>query len=167
VTPDTATVYLQLGAVVFALGLGARAAGRLGMSPIPLYLLAGLVVGSFDIPAMRGEFVEFAANLGVILLLFLIGLEYTAEELSAHLRRFRRIAAVDAVLNFTPGLLFGLVLGWDPVAAILLGGVTWVSSSSIVLKTLSDLGRLTRPETAAIVSILVTEDLAMAGFLPL
>ena len=164
---QAADVYLQLGAVVFALGLGARAASRAGLSPIPLYLLAGLVLGSIDIPALQGEFVQFAADLGVILLLFIIGLEYTAEELTGHLRRFRRIAALDAALNFAPGFALALLLGWDVVAAIVLGGVTWISSSSIALKALSDLGRLRERETPAIVSILVAEDLAMAGFLPL
>jgi CPA2 family monovalent cation:H+ antiporter-2 len=164
---QTADVYLQLGAVVFVLGLGARAASRAALSPIPLYLLAGLVLGSLDIPALHGEFVQFAADLGVILLLFIIGLEYTAEELTGHLRRFRRIAALDAILNFAPGFALGLLLGWDVVAAIVLGGITWISSSSIALKALSDLGRLRERETPAIVSILVVEDLAMAGFLPL
>jgi monovalent cation:H+ antiporter-2, CPA2 family len=164
---SNASVYLQLGLVIFVLGLGARVASRAGLSPIPLYLIAGLVLGAFDIPSLSGDFVEFAAGLGVILLLFLIGLEYTAEELSANLRRFRRAGVLDALLNFPPGLIFGLLLGWDPVAAILLGGVTWVSSSSIVAKALADLGRVANRETPAIVSVLVTEDLAMAAFLPL
>ena len=164
---DAASFYVQLGAIVFVLAFGARLAGRLGLSPIPLYLLAGLVVGSFDIPALSGEFIGFAADLGVILLLFLIGLEYTAEELRAHLRRFRGMAALDAVLNFTPGLAAGLLLGWDWKAAILLGGVTWVSSSSIVYKALGDLGWMRNRETPAIVSVLVAEDLAMAAFIPL
>ncbi|MEA2322738.1 MAG: monovalent cation:H+ antiporter-2, family [Solirubrobacteraceae bacterium] len=164
---DTAPVYVQLGAALFVLGLAARVAGRAGLSPIPLYLLAGLVLGSFDIPALDGEFIRFAAGLGVILLLFVIGLEYTAEELTGHLRRFHRAGAVDAALNFPPGFLFGLLLGWDPVAAILLGGITWVSSSGIVAKALSDLGWLVNRETHAILSVLVIEDLAMAGFLPL
>ena len=163
---EAASAYLQLGGVVFALGLGARAAARAGLSPTALYLLAGLVVASLEIPALSGEFVQFAADLGLILLLFIIGLEYTAEELTAHLRRFHGIAVLDAALNFTPGLALGLLLGWDLVAAIVLGGVTWVSSSSIVVKTLSDLGRRTA-ETPAIIAILVAEDLAMAGFLPL
>lgn len=164
---ETAPVYLQLGAVVFVLGLGARAAGRFGLTPIPLYLLAGLVLGAFEIPALSGDFVRFAAELGVILLLFLIGLDYSAEELATHLRRFRRVAALDAALNFTPGLAFALLLGWSPEAAILLGGITWVSSSGIVLKALSDLRRLGNRETPAIVAVLVSEDLAMAAFLPL
>ena len=103
----------------------------------------------------------------MILLLFLLGLEYTAEELSANLRRYRRAGVLDAVLNFLPGLAFGLLLGWDPVAAILLGGVTWVSSSGIVAKALTDLGRVASRETPVVLSVLVMEDLAMAFFLPL
>ncbi len=163
----TGSVYLELGAVIFVLGLGARVAGRAGLSPIPLYLLAGLVLSSFDIRVLSGEFVQFAAGLGVVLLLFLIGLEYTAEELSAQLRRFKRAGVLDFLLNFPPGLLVGLALGWHPTAAIVLGGVTWVTSSAIVAKALGDLGRTRSPETPAVLSVLVTEDLAMAIFLPL
>jgi len=164
---DSAPVYLQLGAVIFVLGLGARLAGRTGLSPVPLYLIVGLVVGALEIDALNGDFVELAAGLGVILLLFLIGLEYTAEELTTNLRRFRRAGVLDAALNFTPGLLFGLALGWEPEAAILLGGATWDSSSGIIAKALTDLNRRAMPETRAVMSVLVIEDLAMAGFLPL
>lgn len=167
VVAETASTYLQLGAVVFLLGLGARAAAHIGLSPIPLYLVAGLILGAVDIQALSGELVRSAAGLGVILLLFLVGLEYSAEELSAQLRRYRRAGLLDAVLNFPPGFAFGLVLGMDPEAAILLGGVTWVSSSGIVVKALSDLGHMANRETPAILSVLVTEDLAMAAFLPL
>jgi CPA2 family monovalent cation:H+ antiporter-2 len=164
---DAAPVYLQLGAAVFALGLGARISARLGVSPIPLYLIAGLVIGSFDVPALDGEVVQFAAGLGVILLLFLIGLEYTAEELTLQLLRNRRAGVLDVLLNMPPGIVVGLLLGWDPVAAVVLGGVAWASSSGMVVKALGDLGRLRCPETPAILSVLVTEDLAMAVFLPL
>src|SRR4051794_15969337 len=164
---DSASVYLQFGAVVFMLGLAGRLAGRLRVSTIPFHLLAGLALGALDIEALQGEFVQFAAGLGVILLLFLIGLEYTAEELSAQLRRFRRAGLLDAVLNFPPGVLFGLALGWEPIAAVVLGGVTWVSSSGIVAKMLADLRLIAARETPAILSVLVTEDLAMAVFVPL
>jgi CPA2 family monovalent cation:H+ antiporter-2 len=74
---------------------------------------------------------------------------------------------LDAALNFTPGLCAGLLMGWEPVAAVLLGGITWVSSSGIVAKALADLGRLACRETPVVLSVLVMEDLAMAFFLPL
>jgi CPA2 family monovalent cation:H+ antiporter-2 len=74
---------------------------------------------------------------------------------------------MDFVLNFPPGVLAGLVLGWKPMAAVLLGGVTWISSSGVIAKVLSELRRLGSPETPAVLSVLVLEDLAMAVYLPL
>ena len=53
----------------------------------------------------------------------------------------------DMVLNAFPASLLGLLLGWTPLAAVLLGGVCWVSSSGIISKVLSDLGRLGFRET--------------------
>ncbi|HMJ35867.1 MAG TPA: cation:proton antiporter [Baekduia sp.] len=164
---DVAPIYLQLGAAVFLLGLSARAAAHVGISPVPFYLLAGLVVGALDLPSLDGEVVRFAAQLGLILLLFLIGLEYTAEELTGHLRRFRRAGVTDALLNGPPGVILAVLLGWGWVAAVVLGGVTWASSSGITGKALRDLGRLVCPETPAIVSVLLVEELATAAYLPL
>ena len=74
---------------------------------------------------------------------------------------------VDLGLNFTPGLLAGLLLGWSVLAAVVLGGVTYVTSSGIVAKVLGDLRRLGNRETPVVLSILVVEDLAMAAYLPL
>jgi monovalent cation:H+ antiporter-2, CPA2 family len=71
------------------------------------------------------------------------------------------------VLNFPPGLIAGLLLGWKPLPSILLGGVTYISSSGIVAKVLAELGRLSSPETSSVLTVLVLEDLAMAVYLPL
>ncbi len=60
-----------------------------------------------------------------------------------------------------------MVLGWGPLAALLLAGVTYMTSSGIVAKVLSDLGRLGNRETPTVLSILVIEDLVMAFYLPL
>ena len=67
------------------------------------------------------------------------------------------------LLNATPGVAAGL-LGWDPLAAVLLGGITWITSSGVVSKVLSDLGRLGFRETPAVLNLLVIEDLAMAVY---
>lgn len=164
---ELAPTYLQLGAVILLLGVAARLAARIDLSPVAVYLVAGVLLGGFDLPELSGEFVEFAANLGVILLLFLLGLEYTPEDLTSNLRRNAPAGAADFVLNFTPGLAFGLLLGWEPITAVLLGGVTWVSSSGIIAKALADLDRLANRETPVVLSVLVVEDLAMAVYLPL
>lgn len=166
---ETALVLTELGALVLGLAILARLSHRVGMTPIPLYLLAGLAFGSggvIDI-SLSEEFVELGAEIGVVLLLLTLGLEYTGAELSANLRSGARGGALDAVANFTPGVAAGLLLGWDPVAAVLLGGVTYMSSSGIIAKVLSDLGRLGNRETPTLLSILVIEDLFMAVYLPL
>jgi CPA2 family monovalent cation:H+ antiporter-2 len=74
---------------------------------------------------------------------------------------------VDFVLNFPPGLVVGLLLGWGPLASLLLGGVTYISSSGVIAKVLAELKWQNNPETPTILSVLVLEDLAMAIYLPL
>ena len=162
-------IFIELGVAIIGLALLTRLASKWGFSAIPLYLLAGLAFGNGGILPLQfsAEFVHIGAEIGVILLLFLLGLEYSGEELSANLKTGLPSGVVDFVLNFPPGLIMGLLLGWSPLAAMLLGGVTYISSSGIIAKVLAELGRLNNPETPTIISILVIEDLAMALYLPL
>jgi monovalent cation:H+ antiporter-2, CPA2 family len=162
-------VLLELGGVILGLGILGRLAGRFGLSAIPLYLLGGLALGEGGLlPVVTAhEFIEVGAEIGVILLLLLLGLEYSAGELLATLRAAAPTGLADLVLNFTPGLAAGLLLGWSPLTAVVLGGVTYVTSSGIVAKVLADLGRLGNRETPVVLSIMVVEDLAMAVYLPL
>jgi monovalent cation:H+ antiporter-2, CPA2 family len=164
---ELARTFVELGLVVVALSLLARLANRFGFSAIPLFLLAGLLVGAVRPPSFSEDFIELGAGIGVILLLFMLGLEYTGDELRTNLRIGLPSGALDLVLNMTPGVLAGLLLGWDPVAALLLGGVTYISSSGVISKTLSDLGRLGNRETPSVLTVLVIEDLVMAAYLPL
>ncbi|MFC4126770.1 cation:proton antiporter [Nocardia rhizosphaerae] len=164
-----ALALLELGAILFALGVCGRIAGRFGMSPIPLYLLGGLAFGRggfFELEAAV-EFGHLAAEIGVVLLLLLLGLEYTAPELMTGLRRSWAAGVLDLVANALPGAAVALILGWGVLGAVVLGGVTYISSSGIVAKVLDDLGRLGNRETPVVLSILVLEDLAMAVYLPI
>ena len=165
---DTATLLLELGAVLLVLSVAARAALRAGVSPIPLYLLIGLAFGDGGLyPLFTAEsFIEPAAQIGVILLLLMLGLEYSPEELAAGLRAGWRLALADLLANFTPGLLAGLALGWGTAASVVLGGVTYISSSGIAAKLIDDLGWLANRETPLVLSLLVAEDLVMAVYLP-
>jgi CPA2 family monovalent cation:H+ antiporter-2 len=160
---------IELGGVVLLLAILARLGQRLGFSPIPLYLLAGLSFGQGGvIPLVTAdEFIEAGAEIGLILLLFSLGLEYSARELLEALRSTVFIGALDVLLNFTPGLVAGLILGWGAVPALFLGGITYISSSGVIARTLDDLGWMGNRETPIVLAILVIEDLAMAGFLPL
>jgi monovalent cation:H+ antiporter-2, CPA2 family len=163
-----AQVLVELGTVVLILGVLARLAGRLGISPIPLYLLAGLALGEGGLLPLvtSDEFIAVGAELGVIFLLLMLGLEYSADELVAGVKAVAPAGLLDFVLNFTPGFLAGLLLGWGLVPALFMGGVTYISSTGVIAKMLNDLGWSGNRETPVVLSILVFEDLAMAVLLP-
>ncbi|MGW0495351.1 cation:proton antiporter [Streptomyces sp. NPDC003007] len=166
---SSAVFLIEFGCLILGLGLLGRLAGRFRFSPIPLYLLAGLAFGEGGLLPLGAseDFVAVGAETGVILLLLMLGLEYTATDLVSHLRTHYPAGLIDAVLNALPGAVLALLLGWGPVAAVVLAGVTWVSSSGVIAKILGDLGRLGNRETPAILSILVLEDLSMAVYLPI
>ena len=165
---EFARLFIELGLVAVGLAVLARAADRWGFSSISLYLLGGLVLGKGGFAPLnlsRG-FIQLGAEIGVLLLLFMLGLEYSGEQLRRNLRSGAGGAAMDFILNFPPGLIAGLLLGWSPIACVLMGGITFVSSSGIIARVLSELRRTDFPETPAILSILVLEDLVMAVYLP-
>ncbi len=166
---QTTVLLIEIGAILFALGMLGRVGRRFGLSPIPLYLLAGLFFGQGGLAPLSAskEFIAVGAQIGVILLLVMLGLEYSADELVDNLRTAAPAGLLDMLLNALPGALFAILLGWDLKAALALAGITWVSSSGVIAKVLGDLGRVGNRETPMILSVLVIEDLAMAFYLPI
>lgn len=162
-------VLIELGAVLLGLAVFSRLATRIGIPTIPLYLTAGLAFGRGGlIPLVTAdEFISVGAEIGLILLLFMLGLEYSARELIGTMRTHAFTGVADLVFNFTPGFVAGLILGWGLVPAFILGGVTYVSSSGIVAKVLWDFGWAGNRETPVVLSVLVLEDLAMTLYLPI
>jgi len=165
---DTTVILIEVGALLLGMSLLGRLAARIGLSPIPLYLIAGLAFGTGGVIPLdaSASFFEIGSQIGVILLLALLGLEYSADQLLSGLRRSRIAGLLDGLLNALPGAAFGLILGWGPVAAVAVAGICWVTSSGVAAKLLRDLGRIGNRETPVILSILVIEDLAMAFYLP-
>jgi CPA2 family monovalent cation:H+ antiporter-2 len=165
---SSSPLFVELGLAVVGLAILARVANRFGFSAIPLYLLAGLAFGRGGIAPLElsEEFIKVGAEMGVLLLLFMLGLEYTCDELKHNLKSGLSAGTADFLLNFPPGVLVGLFLGWKPLPSMLLGGVTYISSSGVIAKVLAELGRLSNAETPSILSVLVLEDLAMAVYLP-
>ncbi|MFY8238323.1 MAG: cation:proton antiporter, partial [Ilumatobacteraceae bacterium] len=159
---------IELGVIMLTLAILGRAAARFGIPTIPVFLVAGLFFGEGGfVPVVEaGAFIEIGASLGVIFLLFMLGLEFTPRELNQSMRANAGAGIIDALLNVAPGVAAGFLLGWGPLGAAVLGGVTYVSSSGIIAKLLTDLGRLGNRETPLILSILVIEDIVMAVFLP-
>lgn len=165
---DTSLLLIELGLIVVGLATLGRVAHRFGFSTIPLYLVAGLAFGTGGLAPIQfsHEFVQVGSEIGVLLLLFMLGLETSSEQLVKQLRTTLPAGVADLVLNYTPGLAAGLLLGWEPAAAALLGAVTWISSSGVAARVLSEPGRRGAAETPVVLAVLVLEDLAMAVFLP-
>ena len=160
---------LQLGTILTALALLGSIVRRFALSPIPVYLLAGLALGNGGINPVSAarEFISTGAPIGVVLLLLTLGLEFSAPEFASSLRHHLPSAVVDIVLNATPGALAGWLLGLNGIGILAMAGVTYVSSSGLIARLIEDLHRTGNRETPAVLAVLVLEDFAMAAYLPL
>jgi monovalent cation:H+ antiporter-2, CPA2 family len=162
-------LFIQLGGAIIGLAILARLASRWGFSSISFYLLGGLAFGKGGIEPLDASkaFIRDGAEIGVLLLLFMLGLEYSGAELRHNLKSGMAGGLMDLLLNFPPGFIAGLLLGWGVLPSVLLGGVTLISSSGIISRVLSELKRTNAAETPRVLAILVLEDLMMAVYLPL
>jgi CPA2 family monovalent cation:H+ antiporter-2 len=153
--------------VLLGLAVLARLGGRYGVPAVPFYLLAGLAFGEGGLLPLdtTRDFVELGAEIGLILLLFMLGLEYSARELIAGVRASPLPGFVD-LANGLPGFIAGMLLGWGLAPSLILGGITYITSSGIVAKLLRDLGKERTPEGRLVVSLLLIEDLVMVLVLP-
>src|ERR1043165_3495457 len=149
--------FVELGIAILGLAMLGRLAHHAGVSAIPLYLLGGLAFGNGGLLPLHftEKFVHLGSETGVILLLFMLGLEYSAAELQTSLRSGLSAGVFDLLFNFPPGLIAGLMLGSRPLPDVLLGGVAYISSSGIIARSQPELNRLNNPETSAVLSVLV------------
>ncbi len=166
-TPEDGLVLGEIGSVLIALGIAAFFASRLKFSAVPIFLCAGLFFGNGGLVELNlsDDFLNLGAQIGAILLLLLLGLEYSAGELVETVKQRKSLGAVDVLINGLPGALFGFLMGWGLVGALVLGGITFVSSSGIAAQLIKD-GSLTGlHSTKRAISVLVIEDLFLAVYL--
>jgi K+:H+ antiporter subunit KhtU len=153
-------------AVLGSLGLVAR---RFGLSAIPAYLLAGILLGPNEPRELAlispSEVTEFVAELGIVFLLFFLGLEFSLSRLRGTGRHVGFGGMVDLVANLGLGLLLGVAAFGLSFAALLVAACVYVSSSAIAIKGLIDFRRLGDDETDLVLAILVFEDLVVAFML--
>ena len=165
------TALLEVGVMFAAIGTVGALAAWADLSPIPLYILAGIalngfVLGRVGLPAVfAGEFVVVGAELGIVFLLFFLGLEFNLDRLLADKERIGRAGVIDLVVNFGVGLALGGYLFGSLLPALLLAGVVYISSSAIITKSLLDLGWIANPESSPMLGVLVFEDLVIAVYL--
>jgi monovalent cation:H+ antiporter-2, CPA2 family len=159
---------VAVGGAFLASGLLARLGRRIGLPTIPFFMVAGILFG----PATPGlvlvenpEDLELLAALGLVLLLFHLGLEFSLDDLIGGGRKLLGAGAVYLVLNVGGGLALGFALGWGTSEALVIAGAVGISSSAIVTKLLVELRRLANPESRLILGIIVVEDIFLALYL--
>lgn len=153
---------LGAGLVLGALALAGVLFLRLRQSVIPAFILLGL--------ALRPEhfdrhLVDTVSTVGVVLLLFLMGLEFSLGALLRNRGQITRAGSIDLLATFPVGLLAGLALGVGWAGALLFAGAFYISSSAIIAKSIIELRRAADPETEVALGILVFEDIFIALFL--
>ena len=159
---------LALGGAFLAAGLLARLGRRVGLPTIPFFILAGILTGPHTpglVLIQRPEELELFAAIGLILLLFHLGVEFSIEDLTKGGRPLLVAGFSYIALNAGGGLLFGLALGWGSREALVIAGAVGISSSAIVTKLLVELKRLANPETKLILGINVIQDVFLALYL--
>ncbi|MPY65072.1 cation:proton antiporter, partial [Streptomyces spongiae] len=157
-----------MGGAFLAAAVLARLGGRIGLPTIPLFILAGILLGPHTpgvVLVSDPHDMEMLSALGLVLLLFYLGLEFHLDDLKAGGRRMALAGGTYLALNVGAGLGFGFALGWGTSEALVLAGVLGISSSAIVTKVLVDTGRLGNPETKPILGIIVVEDIFLALYL--
>ena len=168
-TPQTAALLAEVGGALLVLGVVAFLANRLKFSVVPLYLLIGLAIGEGGlIPlSLSEEFLNTGAQIGAIMLLLLMGLEYSAYDLAKAFKERKSAGIIDFFANATPGFIVGWILGWGLGGALALAGITYVSSSGIAAQLIKEMGWRRSEVSKRAIGVLVFEDLALAPYLPL
>jgi K+:H+ antiporter subunit KhtU len=156
----------QLAVTVALLGVLGLAASRFGLSAIPAYLLAGLLLGPNEPEVLSliepSEVTDFVADLGLVFLLFFLGLEFSSERLLRSGGHAGRGGTIDLAVNAGLGLLVGFAAFGFSFAALIVAAAVYVSSSAVAVKGLIDFRRLADDETDLILAILIFEDIALA-----
>jgi len=159
----------ELALTIALLGVLGLTASRFGLSAIPAYLLAGILLGpnepEFIQLVQPSEVTDFVAEIGLIFLLFFLGLEFSVDRLLRSGRHVGLGGAADFVVNAGLGLLVGVAAFGVSFAALVVAACVYVSSSAIAVKALTDFRRLADDETDLVLAILLFEDVVIAAVL--
>ena len=165
----------DVGVMFAGVAVAGALAHRLGQSVIPAYILVGMllgesVLGRVDLPVAgtvyvpETEFISLGAELGIVFLLFFLGLEFNLDRLFARGRQIGTAGTID-LANFGVGLVLGWLVFGALLPAFLVAGIVYISSSAVITKSLIDLGWIANDEAEPLLGTLVYEDLFIAVYL--
>ena len=171
-----AELLLEVGVALTAVALAGTLANRIGLSVIPAYIVVGILIGPNVPQSVLGipltlvgnrEFIQVLAELGIVFLLFFLGLEFSVDQLLRDRGRISAAGGVDFAVNFGLGAAIGLLFGWTLVETLFLAGIVYISSSAVITKSLIEEGWVANAESGPILGTLVFEDILIAVYLAL
>jgi len=166
-------ILFELGLAICIITAAGLLASRLRFSIVPLLILAGLAVGPhipqfwiIDLSFINSApLIDFMGRLGVLYLMFYLGLEFSVGRLLKAGRAILKTGLIYMAINFSIGILFPLLLGWPIKEVLVVAGIMTISSSAIVAKVLVELKRAARPETEMILGLMMFQDVFVAIYL--
>src|SRR6185436_19495674 len=168
-------VILEIGLALMLIGIALGVASKLKLSNVPFLIIIGMIVGPhapqigvFDFRFIQtGTLITFMGQLGVLFLLFYLGLEANVTRLIESGPSILSACTIYIALNFSLGLLYAYLAGFPMRETLIAAGVVTISSSAIVAKILFDYSRTANPETELILGITMFEDIFLAVYLSL
>jgi len=168
-------VILEIGLALVLIGFAVAVAAKLRLSNVPFLIIMGMIVGPhapqigvFDFRFIEtGTLITFMGQMGVLFLLFYLGLEANVTRLIESGPSILAGGTIYIGINFTLGLLYAFLAGFPLRETLIAAGVVTISSSAIVAKILFDYQRTANPETELILGITMFEDIFLAVYLSL
>lgn len=164
------TLILEIGIAVGLVALVGLISNKLRVSVIPFFILIGMILGPnapdlgiIDLQFKESmPFIEFMGRLGVLFLLFYLGLEFSVGRLIKSGKSIVTGGSIYVCINFVTGLLIGWMMGMPFAEIMVICGIMTSSSTAIVAKVLTDLRRTANPETEIIMGMIMFDDLFIA-----
>lgn len=163
----------EVGTALVLVAIASVIANKIKFSIIPFLIVLGMLVGPhapkmgiIDLTFIQSsEIIEFFGRMGVLFLLFYLGLKFSVGKLIKSGKSIAVGGTIYILINFSLGLLYGFITGFSFLEVLILAGVITISSSAIVAKVLVDLKRTANPETELILGIIMFEDIFLAVYL--
>ncbi|MFC7677898.1 cation:proton antiporter [Paenibacillus sp. GCM10028914] len=163
----------EVGTALMLIALASVLAGKLKFSIIPFLIVLGMLVGPhaptigiFDFKFIESQsIIDFLGRIGVLFLLFYLGLEFSVQKLIKSGKNIVFGGTVYVLLNFIVGVGYGFMFGLPLYETLIIAGMLSVSSSAIVAKVLVDLRRTGNSETELILGMILFDDIFLAVFL--
>lgn len=158
----------EVGMIMLVSFIGAALATRAKQSVILGYIVAGVLIGPFihfnifgfqyDGLMKDTSFVSYLSTLGLTLLMFFVGLEFSVSKLRKTKSSAFLLALINTGIDFFLGILIGMALGWPIVDTVFLAGVIAMGSAAITGQSLMELQKMSNPETEFLLGMVVVED---------